>query len=61
MGDGGTYGAAKVGSPSDLWHFLQQPQVLARLLSAVSQDSGWAVSGPRLQSTNNHTQRPESI
>uniref|UniRef100_A0A803SZH4 Uncharacterized protein n=1 Tax=Anolis carolinensis TaxID=28377 RepID=A0A803SZH4_ANOCA len=41
IGDRGAYGAAKVGSPFDLWCFLQQPQVLARLLTAVSRDSGW--------------------
>uniref|UniRef100_A0A803T4K7 Uncharacterized protein n=1 Tax=Anolis carolinensis TaxID=28377 RepID=A0A803T4K7_ANOCA len=38
----GAYRAAKAGSPFDLCCFLQQPQVLARLLSAVSQDSGQA-------------------
>uniref|UniRef100_A0A803TJ41 Uncharacterized protein n=1 Tax=Anolis carolinensis TaxID=28377 RepID=A0A803TJ41_ANOCA len=36
----GAYGAAKAGSPFDLWCFLQQPQVLARFLSAISLDSG---------------------
>ncbi|XP_003217178.1 synaptogyrin-2 [Anolis carolinensis] len=35
QGDGGAYGAAKAGSPFNLWRFLQQPQVLARLLSAL--------------------------
>ncbi|KAF7247342.1 Synaptogyrin-2 [Varanus komodoensis] len=32
---GGAYGAAKAGGTFDLWHFLQQPQVIARLLSAI--------------------------
>ncbi|XP_062976246.1 synaptogyrin-2 [Elgaria multicarinata webbii] len=32
---GGAYGAAKAGGSFDLWHFLQQPQVVVRLLSAV--------------------------
>uniref|UniRef100_A0A803SYM5 Uncharacterized protein n=1 Tax=Anolis carolinensis TaxID=28377 RepID=A0A803SYM5_ANOCA len=41
MGDAGAYGTAKAGSPFDLWRFLQQPQVLTRLLSTVSWDSGW--------------------
>lgn len=33
---GGAYGAAKAGGTFDLWHFLQQPQVIARIFSAVS-------------------------
>ncbi|KAM6472914.1 synaptogyrin-2 [Liasis olivaceus] len=32
---GGAYGAAKAGGTFDPWHFLQQPQVIARILSAV--------------------------
>lgn len=37
---GGAYGAAKAGGTFDLWHFLQQPQVIARIFSAVS-GGGW--------------------
>uniref|UniRef100_A0A670XR44 MARVEL domain-containing protein n=1 Tax=Pseudonaja textilis TaxID=8673 RepID=A0A670XR44_PSETE len=32
---GGAYGAAKAGGTFDLWHCLQQPQVIARIFSAV--------------------------
>ncbi|XP_070793764.1 synaptogyrin-2 [Pituophis catenifer annectens] len=32
---GGAYGAPKAGGTFDLWHFLQQPQVIARICSAV--------------------------
>ncbi|XP_015282054.1 PREDICTED: synaptogyrin-2 [Gekko japonicus] len=32
---GGAYGASKAGGTFDLWRFLQQPQVVVRILSAV--------------------------
>lgn len=35
---GGAYGAAKAGGTFDLWRFLQQPQVVVRILSAVSEE-----------------------
>uniref|UniRef100_A0A8C3F4U7 Synaptogyrin 2 n=1 Tax=Chrysemys picta bellii TaxID=8478 RepID=A0A8C3F4U7_CHRPI len=35
MESGGAYGAAKAGGTLDLLRFLQRPQVLVRLLSAV--------------------------
>lgn len=35
-GGGGAYGAAKAGGAFDLVRFVQQPQVLARIVSAVS-------------------------
>nr|XP_028571404.1 synaptogyrin-2 isoform X1 [Podarcis muralis] len=34
-GGGGAYGAAKAGGTFDPWRFLQQPQVIARILSAI--------------------------
>lgn len=37
-GGGGAYGAAKAGGAFDLVRFVQQPQVLARIVSAVSRD-----------------------
>lgn len=40
-GGGGAYGAAKAGGSFDLVRFVQQPQVLARIVSAVS----WSGTG----------------
>lgn len=37
-GGGGAYGAAKAGGAFSLVRFVQQPQVLARIVSAVSRD-----------------------
>lgn len=37
-GGGGAYGAAKAGGAFDLVRFVQQPQVVARIVSAVSRD-----------------------
>lgn len=41
---GGAYGAAKAGGAFDPWRFLQQPQVISRVLSAVS-ESGLGPEG----------------